>query len=217
MLLHGLGATSEVWDGVTERLTGSWIAPDLPGHGGSRRLAEYTFDRLADALAPCVPPDPVLVGHSLGGVLALALAARVRARSVLAIGVKVVWAQEELDRAAAMAARPGKLFATREEAAERYLKVAGLTGPDAPDAGLVREPGGWGLALDNRAFGVGAPDMRALLDGAGCPVVLAAGAEDPMCRPEQLRALDPEAVVLPGLGHNAHAEDPAAVAELISR
>ena len=56
LLLHGLGATGDVWDGwrpwLARRWPGRWLAPDLPGHGGSRPLSSYTFDTLAAAVVP---------------------------------------------------------------------------------------------------------------------------------------------------------------------
>jgi pimeloyl-ACP methyl ester carboxylesterase len=48
------------------------------------------------------------------------------------------------------------------------------------------------------------------------PVVLARGEHDRMVSAEQLAALVPEPVVLPGLGHNAHVEDPAAVLRIVA-
>jgi pimeloyl-ACP methyl ester carboxylesterase len=217
LLLHGLGATGSVWRGMTELLDQRCIAPDLPGHGRSEPLPRYTFGHLAAAVADLVADagSVVVVGHSLGGVVALALASGwfgVKVDAVVALGVKVEWSEDELAKAAAMAARPAKTFATRDEAVQRHLKVAGLTGlPNVEvDSGLVEVEGGWQLALDQAAFGVGAPDMPGLLAAARCPVVLAAGEHDPMSRPEQLRALDPDTVILPGLGHNAHVEDPKA-------
>lgn len=222
LLLHGLGATGAVWDGLTSQLDRRLLAPDLPGHGGSPRLPEYTFEALAAAVADALDePGPVAVlGHSLGGVVALELASGrygLDVSSVLAVGIKVEWSADDLARAAAMAARPPRLFDTREEAETAYLKVAGLTGlaPVDPD-GVTETAGGWRLALDPPVFGVGRPDMPGLLAAARCPVVLATGENDPMCRPEQLRSLIPEAVVLAGLGHNAHVEDPAAVAALLT-
>jgi pimeloyl-ACP methyl ester carboxylesterase len=132
--------------------------------------------------------------------------------------VKVEWSQDDLGRAASFAARPPRVFETQAEADQAYLKVSGLLGiAPADPAGLRETEGGWRLAMDPAAFGVGAPDMPALLAAARCPVVLAAGEHDPMCRPEQLRALDPDAVTLAGLGHNAHVEDPAAIRALLER
>jgi pimeloyl-ACP methyl ester carboxylesterase len=46
--------------------------------------------------------------------------------------------------------------------------------------------------------------------------VLARGEGDPMNTDEQDAALDVEAVTLPGLGHSAHVEDPAACLALLA-
>ena len=45
-------------------------------------------------------------------------------------------------------------------------------------------------------------------------MVLARGEHDPMVSHDQLAALVADPVTLPGLGHNAHVEDPAAVLAL---
>ncbi|MEW2503430.1 alpha/beta fold hydrolase [Amycolatopsis sp. CA-161197] len=223
LLLHGLGATGTVWDGLTELLDRRVLVPDLPGHGGSAPLPAYSFPALAAEVAAGLDEagPVVVVGHSLGGVVALELASGrhgLEVAGVLALGVKVEWSAEDLERAAAMAARPPRLFASREDAAVAYLKVAGLTGlAPADPGGVVATADGWRLALDSAAFGVGAPDMPRLLAEATCPVVLAAGADDPMSRPEQLRALAAGSVTLAGLGHNAHVEDPAALLPLLTQ
>jgi pimeloyl-ACP methyl ester carboxylesterase len=227
VLLHGLGATGDVWLAAARAWPGTWIAPDLPGHGRSAPLPEYTFDALADALAPVVPTDrPVVVlGHSLGGVVALALGSGRSGPAVdvvCGLGVKVRWTEQELAKAAELAGRPSKVFATREEAAERALKVAGLwqlvpVDSELVDDALVETSEGWRLALDPAAYGVGAPDMAALIAASRARVVLAAGDRDPMCPPEHLLAITSEGVALPGLGHNAHVEEPDALVPLLTR
>ncbi len=219
LLLHGLGATGAVWDGLTGLLDRPWLAPDLPGHGGSARLPRYSFGGLATAVANGLPDAGpyVVVGHSLGGVVALALASGwfgIDVVGVVAVGVKVEWSDEDLARAATIAARPVRIYPTRAEAERAYLKTAGLA-DDADPAGITATADGWRLTLDPYAFAVGAPDMPGLLAAARCPVTLAAGEHDPMSRPEQLRALRADAVTLPGLGHNAHVEDPAALLPLL--
>ena len=70
------------------------------------------------------------------------------------------------------------------------------------------------MAQDPRTFGVGVPDMAGLLGEVRCPVVLARGEHDPMVSHDQLAALVADPVSLPGLGHNAHVEDPATVLAL---
>ena len=222
VLLHGLGATGDVWGGwrplLARRWPGRWLAPDLPGHGGSPPLAAYTFDGLAAAIAVLVPPGApvVMLGHSLGGVVGLALAggrSPVAVQAVIGLGIKVAWTDEELDRAQALARRPPALFPSRDEAAARYLRVSGLAGllpagDPAVDAGLREQDGRWRLAMDPGTFAVGAPDMPRLLAQSRAPVILARGEHDPMNTDGQLARLGAPAITLAGLGHNAHVESP---------
>jgi pimeloyl-ACP methyl ester carboxylesterase len=97
--------------------------------------------------------------------------------------------------------------------------VAGLTGlveESAAERLVTEVDDGWRLALDPAAFGVGAPDAAGLLAAARCPVVLARGDGDPMVSADQLAALVPDPVDVAGTGHNAHVEDPASVAALLT-
>src|SRR5262245_43309748 len=59
LLLHGLGATGDVWAGMLES-AGQWpgrvVAPDLPGHGGSPPLVRYSFEALAAEIATALGP-----------------------------------------------------------------------------------------------------------------------------------------------------------------
>jgi len=231
LLLHGLGATGDVWRGwppvLQRRWPGRWLAPDLPGHGGSPAQAHYTFEAVADAVAAILPRDAptVVIGHSMGGVIGLLLAGdgwRVPVERVVGLGIKVAWTDQELERAREMAQRPVSYFDSRDEAAARYLRVSGLAGLIAADDPTV-EPGlrtdgdRWRLAMDPRTFGVGAPDMPRLLSQARAAVVLARGEHDQMCTLDDLRALGKPTVELPGLGHNAHVENPEAASVLLDQ
>jgi pimeloyl-ACP methyl ester carboxylesterase len=222
VLIHGLGATGDVWDGwwplLARRWPGRWLAPDLPGHGGSPPLSGYSFDSLAAAVAGLVEPGAraVVLGHSLGGAVGLALGSGrfgMSVQAVIGLGIKVVWTDEELDRAQALARRPTAWFASRDEAAARYLRLSGLAGlvsADGPavDAGLREQDGRWRVAMDPGTFAVGAPDMPQLLARSQAPVTLARGEHDPMNTDEQLARLNVPTLTLPGLGHNAHVESP---------
>jgi pimeloyl-ACP methyl ester carboxylesterase len=231
LLLHGMGGSAAVWGGLIDLLEkhwpGSWLAPDLPGHGRSPAFDEYDYDSFARAIADAVGPDrPVAVlGHSLGGAIGLTLAAGdygVPVTGFVGVGIKVRWSEQELAGAKELGKRivPG---ASREEAVDRAIKVAGLAGlwaPDHPgvDTLLDRLRDSWRPIFDLKALGVGAPDMTgglAALAARGIPATLAAGERDPLSPAEHLHALVPEPVILPGLGHSAHVEDPAALLPLI--
>ena len=77
VLIHGLTSDSRSWWRFGPELAGRGyrvVAVDLPGHGASPRLPEYTVDGLIDSLLDSVPARPALaLGHSFGGwVLGLA-------------------------------------------------------------------------------------------------------------------------------------------------
>ncbi|MEU2664349.1 alpha/beta fold hydrolase [Micromonospora sp. NPDC007220] len=229
LLLHGMGATGDVWlpwaPLLERRWVGRWLAPDLAGHGWSPPLPEYSFPGLAARIGAGLAAGDrlVVLGHSLGGVVGLALAARgagLPVDAVVGLGIKAVWSPAELAKAGELAARPVTWFASRDEAARRYLRVAGLTGLFAPEhpvveAGLRQVDGRWRLAMDPAAFGVGAPDLPALLAATDVPVLLARGEHDPMVTDAQLTELGVPVATLPGLGHNAHVEAPEAVLDLV--
>ncbi len=83
VFIHGMGTSAATWQRCMELLEDRYtvVAPDLLGHGESPVLddpAEYTRDRALDDLDDVLADldtHAVLVGHSLGGYLALAYAA----------------------------------------------------------------------------------------------------------------------------------------------
>lgn len=228
VLLHGLGATREVW-GPMLRLAkghwpGGWLALDLPGHGRSPPSFDYSPKAQAAAVARAVLAEgaegPVwVVGHSLGGVIGLALASGAfgfTPSQVCALGVKTAWSEIELTALSQRASAPRKVFSERAGAVELYLKVSGLAGLVADSgpaavAGVEACEGGWQLAMDPRANAVGDPGIAGLVAGARAPIHLAAGEKDAMSPLAELRTWDARAFRLPGLGHNAMVENPTAV------
>ncbi len=75
LLLHGLGSAGPALWRVAEALADgghSCLAPDLRGHGESPRAADYTRDGYAqDVIETCPGPWDLVVGHSLGGAVAV--------------------------------------------------------------------------------------------------------------------------------------------------
>ncbi|MGZ4519330.1 MAG: alpha/beta fold hydrolase [Mycobacteriaceae bacterium] len=81
LLIHGIGDNSSTWAEVTEQLAKHFtvIAPDLLGHGGSDKpRADYSVAAYANGMRDLLTVLGIervtLVGHSLGGGVALQFA-----------------------------------------------------------------------------------------------------------------------------------------------
>jgi 3-oxoadipate enol-lactonase len=80
VLLHGLGASSADWECQVPVLSRHFrvIVPDFRGHGASERAGEYRVERFAQdtwrLLDRLEVRAPVLVGHSMGGAVAMQMA-----------------------------------------------------------------------------------------------------------------------------------------------
>ena len=79
LLLHGWGMNSQVWEPVREALESKyhllWV--DLPGHGFNRHLAAKNLSHIVDLIAAVIPDNTHLLGWSLGGLVAQAVADKV--------------------------------------------------------------------------------------------------------------------------------------------
>jgi pimeloyl-[acyl-carrier protein] methyl ester esterase len=77
ILLHGWAMNGDVWEDIVPSLARHWrvTCVDLPGHGRSLDSPrDYSLANLATAVATVLPPTAVLVGWSLGGLVATQLA-----------------------------------------------------------------------------------------------------------------------------------------------
>jgi pimeloyl-ACP methyl ester carboxylesterase len=219
VLIHGLGANADVWQPMQKSIDRRWVAPDLRGHGRSPHRQPYGFGTYAADVAHLLQQDEEvdIVGHSMGGVVGMALASGwfgVKVRKVVAFGVKIRWAPGEAAKLHALARAPAKLFDTRDEAIERYLKVSGLFGlvdPSSASAqnGVREEAGRWRLAADPMTNAVAGPGFEPLVRAMQCRLKLAAGSKDPMVNAADMAPFDPQAHLVEGAGHNAQVEKPA--------
>ena len=80
VLLHGLGASSADWEYQVPELSRHFqvIVPDFRGHGASDRAGDYSVQRFAadtwQLLDRLKIRAPTLVGHSMGGAVAMQMA-----------------------------------------------------------------------------------------------------------------------------------------------
>lgn len=241
LLVHGYGGDRNSWLFLQEPLAARYrvYALDLPGHGtSSKDVGDGSVDLLADAVFGVL--DAVgasrahLVGHSLGGAVVLAVAARVpgRVASLTLFAPAGFGPSVNADYVRGFAAaqtrrelRPlvGLLFADDQlvtrQVVDDLLRYKRLDGVDTALAALAETL----LDGDEQRIDSGAA-LRAL--GGTVPVTAVWGSADRIIPPEQASSLPsaaPEAVVrvIDGAGHMPHMERPAearaAVEETIAR
>jgi pimeloyl-ACP methyl ester carboxylesterase len=238
LLLHGLGATRDEFAGLRRSLEADHLvlAPDLPGTGGSPALRRRpTVPAVADVLEADLDrmgfEDVHVLGVSLGARIALELARRHRARSVVAIspsGMNLL--PERFHQGAALAAT--RLLWRRLRPVIGSLAHS-RAGRGALAAGLRTWP--WrATELEARSFGFGFADSadfwRLLwwailadvpvgLDAVRCPVTLAQGTVDLLAggqTPRYLLAVPGARFIpLPGGGHSPESDTPATILHLV--
>jgi pimeloyl-ACP methyl ester carboxylesterase len=225
VLLHGIGANGAVWDAmkpvIDAEWPGRWLVADFRGHGRSSYGAPYGIGNHAADVAALLAQDQevTILGHSLGAIVALALASQmfgVTVRHAVAFSVKPDWTEDDRIKGDAVARTPARMFDTREEATERYLRVSGLKGlvdPGSPAAatGIAEADGKFRLAADPKVFSFGRPDFEAIARAVCAPVHLLCGDNDSITSPQAMRRLGGEVTALRGLGHNLHVEAPRAL------
>lgn len=238
LLLHGIGSARQDWATLLPHLTPDFdvLAVDLPGHGGSAPVrGRPTVGALTDAVEADLDArglDVVHVyGNSLGGRVALELARRGRASSVVAVapsGSSLL--PERLYQVVGMAAtrlttralRPA-LPALARSRVPRGLLLTGLRAKPwratedevlSLHAGFASSPDFWqqllwALLLD---VPLGVREIR-------CPVTLCQGLFDPVAPMQAPRfaASVPGSTLalLPWSGHAPHSDQPELLARLV--
>ncbi len=242
VLLHGFTDTWRAWTPLLPALEARHdvFAPTLPGHAGADGLgAPLSWDALVGAVEASIDAQgfdgPVhLVGNSLGGWLALELAARGRAASVVALCPAGGWeaGSKEGERVLAYFRRTGKMLglaAGRADflAARPRLRTLALRDlitdpakvPPAQAAHLIRSAAA--CELREEMIAISEREHFSDLGPIDCPVRIAWGTGDKLLPPSRysarLRRLVPDAefVDLPGLGHLPMWDDADMVARTI--
>jgi pimeloyl-ACP methyl ester carboxylesterase len=168
VLVHGGAAHARWWDHIGPLLASDRrvVALDLSGHGDSGRRDRYSLDGwahevMAVAAAAGLAEPPVIVGHSMGGFVALRAAglfgAALEGIVVIDSPVRDITPEEQAAREA-RAFGPLRVYPTREEIIARFRPI-----PDQPTLPYIREhvaatsirpvEGGWTWKFDPAVFG----------------------------------------------------------------
>lgn len=234
LLIHALAMDAANWDGVAAALPADLdvIALDCRGHGASQAgLGDFTLAQFADDAAAVMDAagwtSAVIVGCSMGGCVAQALAARHPARAAgLVLVDTTAWYGP--DGAAAWAARADKAQAEGLASLLEFQRSRWFSGgflKAHPDRVAAVEA--VFLANDLSAYRrtcamLGTADLRASTAALDLPAAIIVGAEDYATPPAAARALAdaiPGATldILEGARHFTPIERPEAIAAAISR
>ena len=243
VLLHGVGATWRVWRPVLPLLE-RWhavFAPTLPGHCGAERLAAGvvpSVHALADGVVEQLDRAGIdrahIVGNSLGGWIALELARRGRARSVVVFGPAGAWRSAARMTAVAAGIRLSFVLLARQAShadaiagrrwARRLLLVTQVEHPDRVDpaefAASIR------AMKDSPVVGpllrvITKHPLEYLPADLGCPIRVVWAERDRIIPfehnglPLLERVPGAELVRLAGVGHVPMSDDPQQVARII--
>jgi pimeloyl-ACP methyl ester carboxylesterase len=168
VLVHGGAAHARWWDHIAPLLARASrvVALDLSGHGDSGRRDVYTLDHwahevLAVAGAAGITGPPIVIGHSMGGFVALRVAglygSQIEGVVVIDSPVRDITPEEQAARDQ-RAFGPLRVYPTREAAIARFHPI-----PDQPALPYILAhvaatsihavDGGWSWKFDPRIFG----------------------------------------------------------------
>ena len=242
VLLHGGGQNAHTWDTVALALDRPLLAVDLPGHGHSdwpEAAESLEPNAMADDVAAVIrrlaPEASAVVGMSLGGITAIALATRhpELVRRLLLVDVTPGVNHEKSSDIQAFLAGP-ESFATFDEILQRTIEFNPTRSVSSLRRGVLhnavqREDGSWtwrhqlgrpsrttGLHIDRVDFATQWDD----LEGVPVPVLLARGSRSPVVDDDDVaefrrRRPGDEVVVVDDAGHSIQGDQPVMLARII--
>jgi 3-oxoadipate enol-lactonase len=228
LFLHGIGGAARAWRGQLDFFKDSYraIAWDMPGYGGSAPLTDVSIAALAGALQDFLravgATKPIIVGHSIGGMIVqqwLAKNPHVAGAVVLAQTSPAFGKPDGDWQKAFIDARLGPLDRGETLVSLAPSLVKELVGddPDASGMDLARDCMAAVPETTYRAtmLALMGFDLRSALKAIAVPTLVLSGSKDnnaPAPMMAKMASYIPSAtyVELEGVGHLANLERPAA-------
>jgi pimeloyl-ACP methyl ester carboxylesterase len=233
VLLHGLFGAAQNWGAIQRRLSVRHrvLALDLRNHGASPRDAAMDYPAMAadvaETIAGITAAPAAVVGHSMGGKVAMALALvepQLVSRLVVADIAPVTYPpalRSYVEAMQAITLRPGLARRDADAALAEVVPEPGIRGFLLQNLRLQDDPPSWRLGLDEIAAAMpvieGFPEFEAQYPG---PVLVLSGERSGYIRPAheaRFQALFPAVrfATVPAAGHWLHAENPAGFLALL--
>jgi pimeloyl-ACP methyl ester carboxylesterase len=230
VLIHGGAAHAHWWSFIAPLLADLWhpVAFDLSGHGDSGRRDVYSHEMWAEeamavAAAAGFPGPPVVIGHSLGGLVTMQAAAvhgdDLAGAVIVDSPVRRPDPESEARARGTDFKRPG-VYPDLETALTRYKLVPAQRCDNTflvdyvARHSLHETPQGWTWRFDPRLFEHTMVSMRDQLAAARCPVALLRGEESVVVPPDtadymsELLGHRAPVVSIPGARHHVLLDKP---------
>ncbi|AJF25203.1 hypothetical protein SG26_05405 [Haloarcula sp. CBA1115] len=192
VLVHGTTGTSAVWDRFRSQLPDGYtpVAVDRRGRGESGDADDHSLAREVDdvvALIDSLPGDPVLFGHSFGGLCAL-VAARETDIAQLILYEPAILVGDHRDGAPLAPRLRGHLDAgDREAVIEAFFRETSTSGDPSQWPTAERAPLAETVVRESAVVGsYELPDSLTV----DAPTLLLAGSESPAYLRDGIRAID---------------------------
>ena len=227
LFLHYFAGSSASWSDVMSQLqeTAHCIAPDLPGFGDSDPIADPTIEAVAGVIAEMIRQLDLqrysLIGHSMGGKVALALAATqppgLQSLILLAPSPPTPEPIADSERSRLL-----KTYGNRSAAEETAHKITAQALSEAAFEQVIQDNLRTSQAAWQAWLECGSQqDISSAMAAIKVPVLVIVGAEDAVIPQSLLQRevvdtiADVQLVVVPNAGHLLPIEAPEAIAKLI--